>query len=489
MESNNRKQRRLAQSKTRNEPRVTYLGKSYSIAEAFTLAFEEENIRKNFQRALGLYQLILAKIPDHGPSLNNIGLLFSHFEEVDKAIAAYRRSIQLQPHSPFAYCNLGTALTSKGKSAEAEKMFCKAIALKPDFARSIYALAHVRKYKSADHADAKHILALLARPENTLDDVPHLYFALAKIYDDSGLYDQAFSCFAQANQRLNALVTYNPALMHQLTNQAMEVFTKEFLDQSFAFASDNAQPVFIVGMPRSGTTLLASILSNHRDIRSAGELPTMADCTLRLPVLLGGNIAYPQAARHMTPDAAANLIKDYQTRLTRGMRSSIRYIIDKHPANFRQLGLISMLFPKARIIHCTRNPLDTCLSNYFQYFDTLYDYSFDLKNIGHFYNEYLRYMSHWRTALPKEILDISYEDMVRDTEKSARMALDFLGLEWDPRCLTPHTNKHAVRTASMWQVRQPIYQQSVERWRNYEKYLGPLKEALMLNQDNMSGNA
>lgn len=482
--SDNRKQRRITQSKVRKEPRITYGGRSYSVAEAFLLAVEEENKRKNFSEALALYRLILAKVPDHGPCLNNMGLLLYHFGEVDQAIAAYRRSIQLQPHEPFAYCNLGTALASKGDSAEAEKMFSKAIALKPDFARSIYLLAQMRKYRSIDHADAQHIQKLLAKPEHTLVDAPHLYFALAKIYDDSGLYDQAFEYFCKANRLLNATVTYDPGLIRRLTDEAMAVYSNEFLAQSFPFASDNAQPVFIVGMPRSGTTLLASILSSHRDVKSAGELPTMAECTLLLPSLLGGNIPYPQAARHLTPQAATVIIKQYHARLTRGIRSSVRYVIDKHPVNFRYLGLISMLFPRARIIHCMRHPLDTCLSNYFQYFDRMYDYSFDLKNIGHFYQEYQRHMAHWRATLPMKILDIGYEDMVADTQKTARRALDFLGLEWDARCLAPHTNTQPVRTSSMWQVRQPIYTHSVQRWRHYEKHLDPLKA--MLNPESYS---
>ena len=177
----------------------------------------------------------------------------------------------------------------------------------------------------------------------------------------------------------------------------------------------------------------------------------------------------------MTSDIVSLLIDKYNKRTRRGVDADIPYIIDKHPMNFRHLGFIAMLFPKARIIHCTRNPLDTCLSNYFQYFSREYNYSFDLTNIGHFYSEYVRLMQHWRNVLPIKMLEISYEDMVVNTEQVARQALEFLELEWDGRCLSPHTNPRTVTTASVWQVRQPIYRKSLERWRHYEKYLGPLK--------------
>jgi Sulfotransferase family len=235
-------------------------------------------------------------------------------------------------------------------------------------------------------------------------------------------------------------------------------------------------------MPRSGTTLTASILSNHRSIDTAGELPTITQFTSRLPKLIEKDVLYPQAVGHITPAIASRLINEYESRLRRDIGPDVPHVVDKSPLNFRHLGFIPMLFPRARIIHCTRHPLDTSLSNYFQHFSLNYDYSFDLKNIGHFYGEYLKTMEHWQNVLPGKILEINYEDMIADTKKMVHTTLDFLGLEWDERCLAPHTNPCVVDTASNWQVRQPIYNQSVERWRHYEKHLTPLKEMLDLTQ-------
>ena len=180
-------------------------------------------------------------------------------------------------------------------------------------------------------------------------------------------------------------------------------------------------------MPRSGTTLLANILSNHRAIASAGELPTITDFTSRLQESVAAGLPYPQATRHITPALATQLINDYERALAiKAFGSEKLYVIDKNPLNFRHLGLIAMLFPEARIIHCTRNILDTGLSNYFVRFPLNLDYSFDLRNIGHFYREYARLMEHWREVLPRKMIEISYEEMVLNTEQTARRALKFL---------------------------------------------------------------
>ena len=171
-----------------------------------------------------------------------------------------------------------------------------------------------------------------------------------------------------------------------------------------------------------------------------------------------------------------NLINHYEGSLNNTARLNSARTIDKNPLGFQHLGLISMLFSQAQIIHCTRHPLDTCLSNYFQRFPLSLDYSFNLRNIGHFYREYIRLMGHWRRVIGPRLLEVSYEDIVLKTRQTVTRMLDFLGLDWDERCISPHTNPYPVETASEWQVRQPIYPDSVGRWRRYEKYLAPLKE-------------
>ena len=436
---------------------------------------------KRHEEALASFNVAIMLRPDFAEAYNNRGDTLQDLKRHDDALASFDKAITLKPDYAEALNNLGIALMNKGEMSEAERMFLKALALEPDYPAPLYNLTSLRKYRDAGHVDIEHIQALLAKPGISQQDRECLYFSLGKCYDDCGLYDEAFEYYRQANQIRNATVEYDSDEVTRFVSRVIDVFSKDFLAQPFAFLPDSRSPLFIVGMPRSGTTLMASILSNHRSIGTAGELPTINEITLGLPGLVDGGIPYPQAVKQITPVIATRLIRDYEKRLRRDAGSDVLHVIDKHPLNFRHLGLISMLFPNARVIHCTRYPLDTGLSNYFQRFSSHYDYSYDLRNIGHFYGEYARLMEHWRKALPMKMIEISYEDMITDTEPMVRRALEFLGLEWDERCLAPHTNPYAVETASNWQVRQPIYGQSVKRWRHYEKHLAPLKEVLQIS--------
>jgi tetratricopeptide (TPR) repeat protein len=431
-----------------------------------------------FEEALASYDKAIALNPGHAEAHNNRGVLLQQMRRFDEAIASYDKAIAAKDDHAAAHNNRGTALMSKGDMAGAERMFREALQLKPDFTDPLHSLAKMHRYQNASEPDVKEIFALLKKPAISPENKEHLFFTLGKVYDDCGLYDEAFEYFRQANEIRNASVSYNAAAVKKLTDGIIEVFSPEFLSQRHPFASESKLPLFIVGMPRSGTTLLASILSNHPAIATAGELPDMADYAMRLGELLKNGTSYPQAARQVTPAVAANIIHEYEKRLKRDARAGAVQVIDKNPLNFRHLGFIAMLFPQARIIHCTRDPLDTCLSNYFTRFPLSLDYVFDLGNIGHFYREYARLMEHWRNVPAIRMLDVSYEDLILQTEPAARRMLDFLGLEWDTRCLAPHTNPNPIETASDWQVRQPIYKQSLERWRHYEKHLGPLKEVL-----------
>jgi tetratricopeptide (TPR) repeat protein len=431
------------------------------------------------EEALASYEQAIALNPNHAEAHNNRGVTLQEMKRYDDALPSYERAIALNPGYTEAYYNLGTLLVSKGDMPAAEKMFLKAVDLKPDFPAPLFNLAKIREYQDVDNSDVKTIKALLNRPGVSLEDKDQLYFTLGKIYDDCGRFDEAFEFFKQGNRIRNRQVAYSADAVTKMTDAIMGVFNKDFLACPFPFSSDSRSPLFIVGMPRSGTTLLASILSNHRSIGTAGELPMLTDVTARLHTLIGGDTEpFPYAIRQLTSSVAGRIIHDYEKRLRRDIAPGVPYVIDKNPINFRNLGLITMLFPKARIIHCTRAPFDTVISNYFQRFPLHLDYAFDLANIAHFYHEYSRLMDHWRTVAAVKFIDVDYEDMVVNTEQTARRMLELLGLEWDARCLKPHTNPFPVETASQWQVRQPIYQHSVERWRHYEKFLAPLKEIL-----------
>jgi tetratricopeptide (TPR) repeat protein len=430
------------------------------------------------EEALASYDRAIALNPDHAEACNNSGAVLQELKRYDEALASYDRAIALKPLHAEAHNNRGIVLASLGRMADAEVMFLKAAELKPGFADPWFNLANIKNYQDADNAELKSIRALLDKPGITAGEQEHLHFSLGKIYDDCGLYDEAFEHFRQANELRNTQVAYDPALTERMTDALIQVFSPDFLAQPVAFASASQSPLFVIGMPRSGTTLVASMLSNHPAIAAAGELPTLGDLLADLPKFLRGGLAYPEAARHLTAAAAKHIVSGYENRLRRDVAASVPHVIDKNPLNFRHVGLIHLLFPRARIVHCTRQPLATCLSNYFQCFPLHMDFSFHLHNIGHFYREYARLMAHWHAQPSLNLIDVAYEDVILNTERTARRLLEFLGLEFDSRCLATHTNHFPVETASQWQVRQPIYQDALENWRHYEKHLRPLMEML-----------
>jgi tetratricopeptide (TPR) repeat protein len=431
-----------------------------------------------FAEALASCDRALELNPDLAEAHSARGAILSQQKLYDEALASCDRAIALRPEFAEPYQNRGVILLNKGDIPQAEQMFRRAMELDPDLPMPLFSLTRIRKYTDPDHPDIRAVRAMLEKPLVAPAVREYLYFALGKIYDDCADYDTAFDCYRRANEISKAAAAYDPARTVRITDAIIATFSRDFLARPSPFASASRSPIFIVGMPRSGTTLMASILSNHRAIATAGELPTLGDLAGRLPQLIGTETPYPRAVESLTREAASRATTDYETRLRRDAGPDVPHVIDKNPLNFRHLGLVALLFPNARIVHCVRDPLDTCLSVYFQNFSLLYDFSFDLRDVGHFHVQYQRLMNHWRDALPAGVMDVKYEDMVANTTQVVTKALDFLGLEWDERCLAPHTNPAPVETASNWQVRQPIYRDSLERWRHYEQHLGPLKEAL-----------
>lgn len=307
-----------------------------------------------------------------------------------------------------------------------------------------------------------------------------LHFALGRLLDRRDDIDGAFRHYHAGNRIKAALAPFDAAAHAAYTDRLIEIFDQRFFAERAGFGSPSERPVFIVGMPRSGSTLVEQILSCHPDVTAAGEHDEMRRIARRLPEAVESTARFPDCVAAITPDIAAGLAAAYLASLERldPPPGDARRVADKMLGNFLRLGLIALMFPNARVIHCRRDPLDTALSCYVQSFERGMRFTYDLAHLGIAYRHYERLMAHWRRALPLAMLDVQYEALVADQEGTSRQIVDFCGLDWDPCCLAFHEKERQVRTASFWQVRQPLYASSVGRWRRYEAHLGPLIEAL-----------
>jgi tetratricopeptide (TPR) repeat protein len=447
--------------------------------EAIVLLAEVLQEQRRFDETKECLDRALQLKPGDAELLERRGFVYLEMGDVDHALQGFDAVLAGHPTRPMALQGKGRAYMEAGKSAEAAVALERLIALHPDDARGYFHLAVSRKFKPEDPA----IPRLKALVEKTGEEGPGaaaLNFALGKIYDDCGLWDEAWQCYARANRLRNQKLSYSAEADAQRFDELIQTFDAEFMQSAQKLGVDARLPVIIVGMPRSGTTLTEQIISSHPKVLAAGEVMFWLQAYEAVPHLLKTEQPYPQCVSSLTPAHAQDIAARYLDVLRKiaGPGTDPTHITDKMPHNFVHLGLIATIFPHAPIIHCKRDAMDNCLSIFFQSFLDTHAYAFDLTNLGHHHRQYERLMAHWHTVLPGRIFDIQYEDLIADPEYWSRQLIAHVGLEWDDACLAPHKLERTVKTASHWQVRQPIYKTSVKRWKHYEKYLGPLKEAL-----------
>lgn len=419
--------------------------------------------------AIASFQRALAINADSAEAYYNLGNAFRDQERLDHAIDAYHKSIALRPAFD-AYNNLGNIFKNQGRLEEARKAYRNSLQLNPTCAEAYESVVSITAYNSIDHPDIAAIRSLLKRPNLPERDTSRLYYALGKIHDDCAVYDEAFACYREGNRIRHKQSRFNPKHFSAYIDRTIGAFRQDFFARHQLQGSDSQMPVFIVGMPRSGKTLVEQNISSHPQVHGVGELD-------KIPELASGLPAYPEGIIAMDQDVTVRLFTAYEGRLRLNVKSGVLRVTDTMPANFLHLGLIALLFPNARIIHCQRHPLDVCLSIYFHDFHTGNDYAYDLSDIGTYYCQYKRLMEHWRDVLPLRMYEIEYEELVADQETKTKELIDFLNLRWDQRCLRHERNQRPLRTTE-WAVRQPIDSKSVNRWRNYEKHLAALQQML-----------
>jgi tetratricopeptide (TPR) repeat protein len=435
--------------------------------------------------------------PDAYSNIGNILLLKGHYSDAERFL---RRALKLNPRFPDARINLGLTLSFSNRLRDAKAQFEKALKHEPRNADVIFGMSIIAKTEgSFDEADVLLNRALQISPKmpkglaawatlrkmtpsdgNWLEravevaasgvsplDESELRYAIGKYYDDIEDFKHAFQNYERANDLLKPIAEpFDRDAYQRFVDTMIQAYTPETVARADGGASASTKPVLLVGMPRSGTSLTEQIISSHPSVLGAGELEFWnLAAHEHEAVIKAGTLG----------ESTRNKLAESYLRVLESKTGEATHVVDKAPINSDYLGVIHSVFPKARIIYMQRDPRDTCLSCYFQKFVLSMNFTMDLSDLSDYYRQHHRLMTHWRAVLPPgTILDVPYEELVEDQEGWTRKILDFLGLEWDERVLDFHNTKRAVATASFWQVRQKVYGNSVRRWRNYEKYIGPL---------------
>jgi hypothetical protein len=343
-------------------------------------------------------------------------------------------------------------------------------------------MSRARRFSEADLPEISRIEDLLQKPDMTEEGRINLHFALGKMFDDCKRYDKAFEHFREANRYKRQRVHFDGGHFSCWNARIQNVFTQTFFERYAHVGDPSERPVFIVGMPRSGTTLVEQILASHPRVYGAGELTTVFDIVCALEEPGAGAVKYPEIIATLDDAELQRRARQYLDTL-QAIDPQVARVTDKLPTNFFHLGFIAAMLPRAHIIHCRRDAMDTCLSNFVQMFAEGHYYSYDLSDIAIYYRGYEQIMAHWRDVLPTPMYEVQYEELVEDQERISRELIDHIGLDWDERCLAFHETRRAVRTASNWQVRQPLYKSSRKRWKNYEKHLTGLRTELGYVED------
>ena len=430
--------------------------------------------------ALDFFRAAYSVNPDNVTVNRNLGVLYARLSVYDRAIHHYQAILKADRDNAEAHGEIARLYLHTGDTEKALHHYKCAFRLNPEDPRNFHGLVQLDPQSVSDE-QIKTIEAYLNKPDLPLNTRCSFYFALGTIYDRRGKYDEAFANYTVAN--LSKGLGFDSNRHADLISQIIDNFPAELFDEPALMSLNNSQqPVFIVGMPRSGSTLVEQILSTHSDVYAAGELNLIDSVIGQINNTHGKRSADPVSLDSSDADLLKNLSRFYLNGINnlaqKDGKSSAARITDKMPENYLHLGLIALLFPNASIIHCERNPLDVSLSCYFQNFAGNHSYATDLKNIALYYQQYERLMQHWKQVLPVRIHTIRYEDMILDTESVSRQLMAFLDIDWQNNHMKYMSSARPVNTASLVQVRKKIYQSSLDRWKNYEKYLHSLKKIL-----------
>jgi Flp pilus assembly protein TadD len=428
--------------------------------------------------ALTCYRQVHSVVGGNAEQLHRLGLAWREAGEAEEARRCFTEALSLQPDFVEAHNSLGIALGDLGDLTGAETHYREALRLRPGYVGAWHNLASIKRLASDDELRPE-----LKALKDKLTELPvtqasMLHFVLGKVHEDEAEFARAFEHYLEGNRLKHATLDYDEARQAHFFHDFIHYFDAAFMATHTATGVASELPIFIIGMSRSGTTLVEQILASHPRVHGAGELHLLRRC-LRLELgTVEDDDELPVRLAQLENAGFERIGERYCSALAELAPGAMR-ITDKLPGNMALVGLIHLVFPAARIIHCVRDPLDTCVSCFSKLFTTGHAFSYDLAELGRFHRLYQQLMMHWRTVLPEgRMLEVRYEEMIGDTEAQSRRLLEFCGLPWDDACLRFNETRRAVKTASLAQVRQPIYTSSRGRWRHYQDYLGPLQRAL-----------
>jgi tetratricopeptide (TPR) repeat protein len=431
---------------------------------------------EKLDEALDCASKVLEMAPDIAESHMLIASVYGSMSRHEEAIHAYRRALEISPNKAGAMCAMAHHLKTVGRQGDSVVMYRKAIAAKQDQAEAYWSLANLKTFRFEDHEESA-IHKLLEKDELPDESRVQLHNALGLHYEAGKKFDQAFSHFEQCNLLRRQYEIYDPDETETGIDRIIEIIDEEFIGKREGLGCNDDSPILIVGLPRSGSTLVEQILASHSLVDGTFELGNLSRVVKRIRRFSKKRASFPNNLPELSEEHWSRIGGDY-IESTRKFRAGAPYFIDKNPNNFIFIGLLRIALPGAKIINAMRHPLDSCFGTYKQLFASGQPFSYDFIDLGEYYIQYQRVMDHWKQVAPGFSLDVRYEDVVGDLEGQVRRILDFCNLPFEEGCLRFHETERAVKTASSEQVRQPIYSSSVNLWRNYESHLSELIQIL-----------
>jgi tetratricopeptide (TPR) repeat protein len=427
--------------------------------------------------ALEQVEQLLASDPADPATRNLKAAVLGALGRYDESLEMYSGILAAYPTHEKVWLNYGHALKTAGRQDDAIGAYRRCLALAPGGGAAYWSLANLKTFRFAD-ADVASMRAQLTNSALSSDERLQLSFALGKALEDRAQYEESFRHYAEGNRLRHASAAYDPQQATARVQRSRELLTPAWFAARRGFGAEAADPIFIVGLPRAGSTLLEQILASHSAVEGTMELPNLLTLGRELAVRTGGRAPYPGMLATLSAADCRALGERYlaETRVQR--RTGRPFFIDKMPNNFAYVGLIQLILPNARIIDARRHPLACCFSVFKQHFARGQQFAYDLTDLGRYYRDYVALMAHFDAVLPGRVHRVIYEQLVEDTETQVRRLLEYCGLPFEESCLRFYENERAVRTASSEQVRQPIFRSALEHWRHFEPWLEPLKSAL-----------